>query len=61
MLVPSDFREIVSPATMDIYGRLEILGVVHRTYKQRDQAGTSDPQCKIRGILLTSEVSELTL
>lgn len=27
-LVLSDFREIVSPPTTDIYGRLEILGVV---------------------------------
>lgn len=29
-LVLSDFREIVSPPTTDIYGRLEILGVVRR-------------------------------
>jgi len=28
-VVPSDLPEIVSPPMTDIYGRLEILGVVH--------------------------------
>lgn len=57
-----DLREIVSPATTDIYGHLEILGVVsHRTDSDDRSWDERDPWHKIRGILLTSRVSKLSL